>query len=332
MNEIGDIGGVDSTPLLDAPDSVGDVSAAERADITADVGGVSDDAATKTGDTVLANADTFAAAPAAGAPVPAPAAGAPSATPAAATPVTPATTQAAAEEPGVLEKVGDWVGQTAKGYATGAVNTVLDTASMINKPINAGLDAVGIPYQFPTGVRLNPTSPAERHAQNAVEVATIATGVAGALKSGPALARLTDDAINAGKSLFGIGTATTKVALGDLRAAEIAAIQRAANTAGEDIYVTGSAARAARRNVDSDLPIGTFGQPKAGTRSDIDYAVRSAADDTVNGLNLKLPDMDPSFGVRGVDYINLQSGPAIRFSPFKPPEFLPQGGQRIYLK
>jgi hypothetical protein len=296
---------------MDAPESTGGVSATERAELAAETNDVPNETAAKVGDTVVGNDDTFAA---------------PDETPAA-----PATTQAAAA-PGVVEKVADWFGQTAKGYATGAVNTVLDTATMINKPINAGLDALGVPYQFPTGIRLEPTSPAEANAQNAIELATIASGVAGAVKSGPALAKLTEDAINAGRGLLGLGTTTAKVALGDLRAAEIAAIQTAANIAKEDIYITGSAARAARRNLDTDLPLGTFGQTKVGTRSDIDYAVRTAADDVVNGLNLKLPDVDPSFGIRGVDYINLQSGPAIRFSPFKPPELFFQGGQNIILK
>lgn len=309
MSDIGEVGGADSTPQVDAPSSSGGVTETEKREVAAEVQAAPADATSKVAEAVVANDDTFTAQ--------------------AQTPQTPAATPK--QEPGVLEQVGNWIGETAKGYATGAINTVLDTATMINKPINAGLNAVGVPYQFPTGIRIEPTSPAEANAQTAIEVASVVSGVAGLAKSGPALARLTDDAVNATKSLFGMGTATTRV-LGDLRPFEINAIQNAANIAKEDIWVTGSAARAARRNLDSDLPLGTFGQTKVGTRSDIDYAVRSSADDFVNNLNLGLPDIDPGFGIRGLDYINLNSGPAIRFSPFKAPEFFPQGTGKIFLQ
>jgi len=115
--------------------------------------------------------------------------------------------------------------------------------------------------------------------------------------------------------------------LGDLREDEIQKIQKVSDESGEDIYVVGSAARGERREVGSDLPLGEFGDSKVGTRSDIDYAVRSGADDAMS--NAGLPNMDKSFGVRGVDYINTDSGPAIRFSPGQEPEFLPQGGGKI---
>lgn len=309
MSDIGEVGGADSAPQVDAPEPAGTVSTTEKSEIAAETRAVTPEATTAVANAVVGNDDTFTAQ--------------------AQQPQTPAA--APKQEPGVFEQVGNWIGETAKGYATGAINTVLDTATMINKPINAGLNAVGVPYQFPTGIRLQPTTPAEANAQNAVEIASMVGGLAGLAKSGPALARLTDDAVNATKSLFGAGTATTRV-LGDLRPFEINAIQNAANIAKEDIWVTGSAAKGLRRNLDSDLPLGTFGQSKVGTRSDIDYAVRTSADDYVNGLNLGLPDVDPGFGIRGLDYINLNSSPAIRFSPFKPPEFFPQGGGQIFLK
>lgn len=117
--------------------------------------------------------------------------------------------------------------------------------------------------------------------------------------------------------------------VGDLRPAEVAQIQAAADKLGQDIYVVGSAAKGERRGVGTDLPMSEYGKPKAGTRSDIDYSVKSGADDAADKLGL--PDVDGSFGVRGVDYINLDSSPAVRFSPGKPPEYLPQGGGKIHL-
>jgi hypothetical protein len=119
--------------------------------------------------------------------------------------------------------------------------------------------------------------------------------------------------------------------LGDLQPHEIDSIQRAADATGEDIYVTGSAARGTRRNLDTDLSLKGFGTklPKGQTRSDIDYAVRSGADEIVDSHHL--PDADPAFGVRGVAYINLDNGPAIRFRPGQAPEYLPQGGGKLWL-
>ena len=91
--------------------------------------------------------------------------------------------------------------------------------------------------------------------------------------------------------------------------------------------IVGSAAKGARRGVGSDLPLAEFGGAKAGTRSDIDYAVRNGYDDAASALDL--PDVDPSWGVRGVDYLNLDNSPAIRFSPGRAPEYLEQGGGRL---
>jgi hypothetical protein len=125
--------------------------------------------------------------------------------------------------------------------------------------------------------------------------------------------------------IAGAAAKTGKEALGDLRPQEISQIQRAANELGSDIYVTGSAARGARRGVGSDLPLAGFGESKKGTKSDIDYAVKRGADDTADKLDL--PDKDKSFGVRGVDFINLDKGPVIRFSPGKPPEVINGSGK-----
>lgn len=118
------------------------------------------------------------------------------------------------------------------------------------------------------------------------------------------------------------------VTLGDLTPSEVTAIQNGANTLNGPIYVTGSAANGARRGVGTDLPLAEFGQPQTGTRSDIDYAVHPSLDQAANRLDL--PDADPSFGVRGVDYLNLDRGPVLVFDPNFPPSVL-DGQGRYYL-
>ena len=120
-------------------------------------------------------------------------------------------------------------------------------------------------------------------------------------------------------------TTAPRAPLGDLTPSEVSRIQAAADRLGSDIYVVGSAAKGERRGIGTDLPIGGFGTSKSGTRSDIDYVVRDGVDDRANRLDL--PDVDPGFGVRGVDYINLDASPAVRFSPGRPPELLGGGGR-----
>jgi len=254
--------------------------------------------------------------------------------------------EAPVEEPGLLESAANWAGQTAKGYATGAVNGVLDMANVVNMGANAALGAVGVDYQFQTDMHVAPTSEAEKHAQNAVTVASVVAGGVGLVRSAPAIAKGMDNAAGmlrspaAGKApstgapapstngVVAAQPAAQAARLGDLRPNEIARIQAAADTLGEDLYVVGSAAKGARRNVDTDLPLADFGGSKAGTRSDIDYAIRNGADDAASELDL--PDMDSSWGVRGVDYLNLDNSPAIRFSPGRAPQML-DGGGRINL-
>ncbi len=234
--------------------------------------------------------------------------------------------EAQPEEPSVLAAAAEYLGQTAKGYATGGLNTVLDTANLVNAGVNAGLAAVGSDFRFATDMGIDPTSDAERHAQNAVELAAIATGVAGIAKSAPAIARGLDDLGNLTRRSAPVGAgAAAAVRVGDLTADEMVQIQAAANRLGDDIYVVGSAARGERRHVGSDLPLARFGGGKDGTRSDIDYAVRLDLDDAANRLSL--PDVDPSFGVRGLDYLNLDSGPAIRFSPNRAPAYVEGTGR-----
>lgn len=233
------------------------------------------------------------------------------------------------ERAGPIEAAAEWAGQTAKGYATGAVNLGLETANAVNGVVNAGLSAVGVDFRFDTEMGLDPTSDAERHAQNAVNGAALVTGVAGAVRSAPAMARAVEDLAGlARKPAASAPAAAAAVRAGDLTPDEIAQIQSAAERLGDDIYVVGSAARGARRNVGSDLPLGRFGGGKEGTRSDIDYAVRLDLDDAADALGL--PDVDPTFGVRGLDYINLDSGPALRFSPGRAPERL-EGAGKLWL-
>jgi hypothetical protein len=291
------VSGADAEDSLDAPDVsdlTADTVAAELADAEAD------EAAADEADEVAA-IEEAAVAPAA-APV---------------------------QEPGFFESVGTWAGQTAKGYATGAINGVLDAANLVNSGVNLGLNAVGVDYQFRTDMGIQATSPAEQAAQNAVTVASVVTGVAGVVKAAPALAGVVDDVAALTKGVLPGATGVAAVAkLGDLRPSEIAQIQAAVEELGTDLYVVGSAAKGMRRNVDTDLPLAQFGGSKAGTRSDIDYAVKSGFDDAATALDL--PDMDPSWGVRGVDFLTLDNSPAIRFSPGREPEFL-NGTGRIML-
>lgn len=244
------------------------------------------------------------------------------------------------ESPGLLESAATWAGETAKGYATGAVNEVLGLANLVNEGANAALSAVGVDYRFETDMRVEPTTETERHAQNAMGVAAIATGVAGAVRAAPSAARLMDDAVEAVQGrlrgsrspdagpVAAPAAAATAARLGDLRPEEIARIQAAADELGADLYVVGSAAKGTRRNVDTDLPLAEFGGTKANTRSDIDYVTSPLYDDAADALDL--PDLDSSWGVRGVDYITLDKGPVIRFRPDAAPEVI-EGTGRLML-
>ena len=73
------------------------------------------------------------------------------------------------------------------------------------------------------------------------------------------------------------------------------------------------------------MPLADFGGSKAKTKSDIDYVVKEGRDDFATGLDL--PDMDASFGVRGVDSINLKNSPAIHFRPHQPPVYVDGTGR-----
>jgi hypothetical protein len=85
--------------------------------------------------------------------------------------------------------------------------------------------------------------------------------------------------------------------LGDLTVAEVKAIQAVVNQAGRPLEVVGSAARGART-----------------AASDIDYVVPPSSMRHFEGLEGKLPGLDPNHGIiPGVGNPNI--GPVIRFEP-----------------
>lgn len=297
-----DTQGVDGADAVDQSDSISAVDAAVVAD---DAVGTGEAAASAVANEISESTDTFEAE------------------------AEQAEPSEPTEDPSLLESAATWAGQTAKGYATGAINGVLDMANVVNMGANAALDAVGVDYEFATDMEIAPTSETERHAQNAITIASMAAGGYGLVKSAPAIGRAVAKGIDdLTAPAAGVASGTTAAArLGDLSPTEIARIQAAADELGADIYVVGSAAKGTRRNVDTDLPLADFGGSKAGTKSDIDYVVanRSGLDDAADALDL--PDNDPSFGVRGLDYITLDSSPAIRFSPGRTPEVLEGTGR-----
>lgn len=124
------------------------------------------------------------------------------------------------------------------------------------------------------------------------------------------------------------GLISVSSSLGDLRSNEVMQIQAAVDALGHNLYVIGSAAQARRRNVDTDLPLAVFGGSKKDTKSDIDYIVKDGLGDVASAL--QLPDIDSSWGVREVDYINLSSSPAIMFRPQSEP-LLIEGHGRFLL-
>ncbi len=97
---------------------------------------------------------------------------------------------------------------------------------------------------------------------------------------------------------------------GDLTRAEVRQIQGVVNEAGRPLEVIGSAATGTRRNVGTNLPLGKG----PGKRSDIDYVVPPSSLQHFEGLQGKLPSIDPKTGIiPGVGNPNI--GPSIRFEP-----------------
>jgi hypothetical protein len=202
------------------------LSGSEQGEVSAAADAVSDEAACTEADALAADADAFEAAPSEPTEEAAPAEVAP-----------------AAEEPSLLESAASWAGDTLKGYATGIANQVLDTASLLNTGINAvtdvtGIDAamesVGLDATFPTGIRFEPTSAAEANAQNAIDVAALALGVQGAVKSAPAIARGLDDLTAGVGSFFRSSDEVIDVA----RATEVVPDARVAFSLADDANVT----------------------------------------------------------------------------------------------
>jgi hypothetical protein len=196
------------------------VSAAEASSIDADVEATDNATATAVGTEVstAAEVDTYEACSIEATPAAAMDLAMPSVDPACAP-------GAPAEDPiaDAVVGVAGWTAQTAKGYVTGAVNEVLGVASMVNKPVNAALDAVGIDYQFPTDQQIQPTSTAEENAQRAIGVASLVAGGYSAVKSAPAIARGIDNVGGFIGSMFGAGdeigdvARTTTNALDDVK-------------------------------------------------------------------------------------------------------------------
>ena len=105
---------------------------------------------------------------------------------------------------------------------------------------------------------------------------------------------------------------------GDLTAEEIIQIQRVVDQAGRSLEVVGSAAQGTRRGVGTNLP--TSKGP--GTRSDIDYLVPPSSQGYYSGLENSLPSIDPKLPLIPGTH-NPYIGPAIRFEPGVPPQFIP---------
>ena len=107
--------------------------------------------------------------------------------------------------------------------------------------------------------------------------------------------------------------------LGDLTDAEMQQIQAVVDRAGRPLEVVGSAAQGTRRGIGSGLPVGK-GQ---GTRSDIDYLVAPGSAQHYQSLQRLLPSIEPGAGLIPGTH-NPFMGPAIRFEPGSPPQFIPQ--------
>lgn len=117
-----------------------------------------------------------------------------------------------------------------------------------------------------------------------------------------------------GMTVSPLGAAARSVTVakrfGDLTISEIRQIQLVVNEAGRPLEVVGSAATGSRRGVGTNLPLGK-GQ---GTRSDIDYVVPPSSLPHFEGLQGKLPSIDPNTGIiPGVSNPNI--GSSIRFEP-----------------
>jgi hypothetical protein len=99
---------------------------------------------------------------------------------------------APAAAPGLLAGFGTWSLETGRGYATGAANLVLDAANLSNRGANALLSLTPIQYRFQQDMHIAPASATERYAQNAVQAASLLSGVYGVARSAPEIAAVSD--------------------------------------------------------------------------------------------------------------------------------------------
>jgi RHS repeat-associated protein len=107
--------------------------------------------------------------------------------------------------------------------------------------------------------------------------------------------------------------------LGDLTTGEVRQVQSVVDQAGRPLEVVGSAASGTRRGVGTDLPIGKG----PGTRSDIDYLIPPSSRKHFEGMESRLPGVDPKTGpIPGTH--NPHIGPAVRFEPKTPPRYVPE--------
>ena len=106
--------------------------------------------------------------------------------------------------------------------------------------------------------------------------------------------------------------------LGDLTPTEVEQIQNVVNQAERPIEVAGSAAKGARRNIGTDLPVGKG----SGTKSDIDYLAPPSSIKYFENNQSQLPGLDPKTGIiPGTGNSNI--GPYIRFEPNAEPTVVP---------
>lgn len=161
-----------------------------------------------------------------------------------------------------------------------------------------------------------------RGANSLLAVGSVLLGPIGGLRAGGTAT--VENA--AGRLLSGqaaeLGAAKTGASgLGDLTKAEVGQIQGVVDRAGRPLDVVGSAAKAERRGVGTDLPVGKG----VGTRSDIDYVVGPSSQGYYKGFEHELPGLDPLSGLINGTH-NPFTGPGVRFEPGAAPRYTPGHG------
>ncbi|HLK14710.1 MAG TPA: RHS repeat-associated core domain-containing protein, partial [Fimbriimonadaceae bacterium] len=181
-------------------------------------------------------------------------------------------------------------------------NLSLLGSGIINLPYNLLSASDRFAYNLAVYDQTKSLAAADRTAGAAAEI------VLGSAALGSGLGAVDDTttaALTTGLSDSAIVGRTTS-GFGDLSAAEIEQIQAAVDEAGRPLEVVGSAARGERT-----------------AASDIDYVVPPSSLPYYEGLQGRLPSMDPTHGIiPGV--ANRFLGPAIRFEPGAAPIFIPK--------